>query len=336
MTAVLVEATRGEAVESVHAGVVVVANTAGEVVAGGGDAGQGAYFRSAAKPLQAVPLIESGAAERFRLTDPEIALACASHSGEPAHVDAARAMLAKAECDEGCLACGAHWPLGERASRALAAAGGTAGPAHNNCSGKHAGFICLAVAQGHPVEGYTEPGHPVQEAARAALEDVTGASHADEHRGTDGCSVPSYAIPLTALAFGFARFGTGVGLSPAHAAAAARIRTAVAVEPFMVAGTGRFDTRIMQTLGPRAFVKTGAEGVYAAALPDLGFGIALKCDDGAKRAAEALMAALIRRFLPLGAAERAVVDAAAAPALTNWNGLPTGVLRTVVPLPPAV
>jgi L-asparaginase II len=147
--------------------------------------------------------------------------------------------------------------------------------------------------------GYAAPTHRVQEVVRAALENLTGASHGDEVRAVDGCSIPTYALPLTALAFGFAKFGTGVGLSPSCAKAAARIRRAVAAHPFMVAGTGRFDTVLMERLGERAFVKAGAEGVHCAALPELGYGIAVKCDDGAKRAAEVVLAALIRRFLPL-------------------------------------
>jgi L-asparaginase II len=273
-----------------------------------------------------MPLVESGIAEAYALTDEEIALACASHSGEPEHVAAAQSMLAKAGLDEGCLECGVHWPMGEAANRALAAKGQGPSALHNNCSGKHAGFICLACGMNQDPTGYVAAEHPVQRRVREALEDLTGACHTDEKGGIDGCSIPTYAIPLPSLAFGFARFGAGSGLSRQGKAAAERIRRAVARHPFMVAGTGRFDTRLMELLRERAFVKTGAEGVYCAALPELGFGIALKAEDGNGRAAEAMMAALVLRFLPLGE-ERAAVAALAQPVLRNWNGIEVGQVR---------
>src|SRR5690606_3437139 len=147
--------------------------------------------------------------------------------------------------------------------------------------------------------GYIEPGHALQREVKAAMEALTGFAPRDELRGTDGRSIPSYAFPLRALARAFARIGTGTGLTRERAAAFARLRAAVAAHPFMVAGTGRFDTILMEALGARAFVKVGAEGVYCAAFPELGLGIALKCDDGAARAAEVAMATLVERFLPL-------------------------------------
>ena len=167
----------------------------------------------------------------------------------------------------------------------------------------------------------------MQRAVAAALEDLTGASHAAETRGIDGCSIPTYAVPLPALAFGFAKFGAGVGLSKGCARAAARIRGAVAANPFMVSGTGRFDTRVMERLGERVFVKTGAEGVHCAALPELGYGVAVKCDDGAKRAAEIVMASVILRFLRLDDEERAFLQGFARRRLENWNGIATGEIR---------
>jgi L-asparaginase II len=329
---VLVEVTRGSQVESRHRGAVQVVDAEGATVLAIGEGERPVFPRSAVKALQALPLLESGIADRYGLGDAEIALACASHSGEPEHVATAAAMLAKAGRDEGCLECGAHWPLGEAANRALAAAGGTPRPLHNNCSGKHAGFVCLACGLDAEPQGYVQPGHRVQEAVRGALEDLTGATHGPENRGIDGCSIPTYAVPLDALAFGFARFGTGVGLSRGGAQAARRIRQAVARHPFMVAGTGRFDTRLMEALRERAFVKTGAEAVYCGALPELGYGIALKMDDGGTRAAEAVMAAVILRLLPLDGDVRATVEGLARRVLRNWNGIEVGAVRTAGPL----
>ncbi|HZH12055.1 MAG TPA: asparaginase [Microvirga sp.] len=323
----LVEVTRGQLVESRHRGSVSVVDADGATVLSIGDVDRRVFPRSAVKALQALPLIESGAADKFGLTDEEIALACASHSGEPEHVRVAGSMLTKAGRDAGCLECGTHWPMGEAASRALAAEGGQPNALHNNCSGKHAGFICLACGTGEDPRGYVSADHPVQRMIREALEDVTGACHTLDKSGIDGCSIPTYAIRLPSLAFGFARFGTGAGLSAGARAAAERIRKAVAAHPFMVAGTGRFDTKLMEILKERAFVKVGAEGVYCASFPELGYGIALKADDGHVRAAEAMMAGLVLRFLPLDGAERTAVEALAQPVFRNWNGIEVGSIR---------
>jgi L-asparaginase II len=279
-----------------------------------------------------LPLIESGAAEKYALGEPAIALSCSSHSGEPAHVALANAMLAAAGTDVSALACGAHWPSGAEAARALARSGAAPTALHNNCSGKHAGFVCLACTSGLAYAGYEMPEHPVQRMVKAAIEDVIGEQLDDSRRGVDGCSIPTYAIPLVALARGFARFGTGQGLGAARTAAARRIRAAVASQPFMVAGTGRFDTRAMTLFGPRAFTKTGAEGVFCAALPDQGLGLAVKADDGAGRAAEVMIAALIAKFLPMSEAEFDAWAPFVAPTITNWRGLEVGVLSAAGPL----
>jgi len=292
-----------------------------------GDIDRPVYPRSAVKALQALPLIESGAADRLALSPKEIALACASHSGESEHVATARAMLTKAGRNESALECGAHWPLSAEASRALARSGETPSALHNNCSGKHAGFICVACATDTDPKGYVRPEHAIQRRIKGIFEEMMGVRLADEARGVDGCSIPTYATPLSALARAFARFGTGVGLSAERAAAAQRLREAVAAEPFMVAGTGRFDAIVMQALRRKAFTKTGAEGVYCATLPDEGLGIAIKCDDGAGRAAEAVMAATILTHARLSDEERKVVAAYTDKPIVNWNGIETGRLR---------
>jgi L-asparaginase II len=323
----LVEVLRGGLVESRHRGSVSVIDADGSTVLSIGDVERHVFPRSAVKALQALPLVESGIAEKYNLTDEEIALACASHSGEPRHAATAAAMLAKAGRDVACLECGTHWPMGDEAARALAARGEAPNPLHNNCSGKHAGFICLACGMNENPKGYVKPTHKVQQAVRASLEDITGTSHTQDEQGIDGCSIPTYAIPLPALAFGFAKFGSGAGLSRSCQDAAKKIRQAVAKHPFMVAGTGRFDTKLMELLGERAFVKVGAEGVYCASFPELGYGVALKADDGGTRAAEAMMAGLVLHFLPLRDEERAAVEELAQPVIRNWNGIEVGRYR---------
>jgi len=329
---ILAELRRGELVESFHRGAFAVVDTAGRVVRSSGDIDRPVYPRSAVKGLQALPLVASGAADRFGLGDAELALACASHGGEATHVETAAAMLAKAGLDAGALECGAHWPSHQASAHALAARGETPGALHNNCSGKHAGFACVGclMAGGQDaardfLRGYVEPEHPVMREVSAAIEAATGARLADAPRATDGCSIPTCALPLRALALGFARFGTGAGLTSDHARAAARLRAAVAAQPFMVAGSGRLDTVLMSHFGERVFCKVGAEGVYCAALPELGLGLALKMDDGnTARAAEVALVALLASLLPLSDADAAVVAPLKDVTLRNWNGRVVG------------
>ena len=329
---VLVELWRGPQVESFHRGAFAVIDSAGAVRAAAGDIDRPIYPRSAVKALQALPLVASGAADALGLDAAELALACASHGGEPRHVDAAASMLAKAGADASLLECGIHEPSYLPAAQALLRAGRAPEVLHNNCSGKHAGFICLAcrLAGGsRPLagfaRGYVEPGHAVMREVGAAIEAATGVRLADAPRATDGCSIPTWGIPLRALARAFARLGTGAGLAPDHARAAARLRAAVAAEPFMVAGSGRLDTELMTHFGARLFCKVGAEGVYCAALPALGLGLAVKMDDGnTARAAEVALVALVVALLPLDDADRAVTAPRSDIALQNWNGRPVG------------
>ncbi len=323
----LVEVLRGRLIESRHHGAVAVADANGAAVFAIGDVAVPIFPRSAVKALQALPLVESGAADRYGFGDEELALACASHSGEPGHVAGVAHMLAQAGLDAAALACGAHWPSSQAAAAALARTGRAPSALHNNCSGKHAGFICVAAAHCIDHAGYWRPDHPVQRHVRAVLEDLTGAALGDDRRATDGCSVPTWAIPLHNLAWAFAKFGVGHGLAPDRARAAARLRTACAHKPWHVAGTGRFCTGVMQLFGARVFVKTGAEGVFCGALPEQGLGIAVKCDDGAGRAAQAIMATLIARFLPMSDAERIALEPFLHPILRNWNDFEVGALR---------
>jgi L-asparaginase II len=317
-SAILAEVRRGQHVESIHSGSVVVCDTAGAIVFSAGDVERAAFPRSSIKALQALPLVAGGAADRFGLTPAELALACASHTGLPVHAQTASGMLAKAGCDVACLECGTHWPSSASAARALAASGGAPSALHNNCSGKHAGFVCSAVAGGRDPRGYILPDHPVMRAVIDAVASVTGAAMTEANRATDGCSIPTFLTPLRALATGFAKFGAGAGLPEGFAAAAARLRAAVAANPLMLAGEGRFDTEVTAALGEKVFVKGGAEGVVAGAVPGLGLGFALKIDDGAARAADTCAAAVLTRLL----GDHAVLAAWRERTLPNWNKLP--------------
>jgi L-asparaginase II len=329
---VLVEVTRGPQVESRHRGAIAVVDAEGRRRAAVGDVERAVFPRSAVKPLQALPLVESGAAHRYGFGDAELALACASHSGEPRHVEVAARMLAAAGRTEADLECGVSWPANREAASALLRAGKEPTALHDNCSGKHAGFICLACYLGVDPKGYVRPDHPVQREVTATLAALTGASLGEDVRAVDGCSIPTYAIPLDKLALAFARFVTGEGLTPSRARAAGRLRAACTAQPDMVAGAGRFCTQALSLFSDRLFVKGGAEGVYCAAFPQLGLGVALKCDDGAARASEATMAAVIDAFVPMSESERSAFAARLAPVVMSRAGKNVGEIRPVAGL----
>ena len=228
MDALLVEVVRGGRVESRHGGSAVVVDARNGVLFAAGNVEAPNYTRSTVKALLALPLVETGAADRLGLSAAELALACASHGGLPVHVETASSMLRKAGREPDCLECGTHWPTSRKAAAALAASGAAPSALHNNCSGKHAGFVCAACDAHLPVAGYIRPEHPVMRAATAAASELTGARMDADNRAVDGCGIPTHAIPLRALALGFARFGSGAGLPPDRAAAAKPRRAPVA------------------------------------------------------------------------------------------------------------
>jgi L-asparaginase II len=324
---VLAEATRGGRVESRHEGAFVVIDGDGSTALSAGDIERPVFPRSAVKVIQALPLVESGAADRFGFDTRELALACASHSGEPAHAALAAGMLAKAKLDFTALECGAHWPTNQDAMVELARSGAKPSALHNNCSGKHSGFVCGCAQLGMSHEGYVKIGHDYQRLIAETMTDVTGARHEAENAGVDGCSIPTYAVPLKNLALGFARMTTGVGLGSERAEAARRLMQACMAEPFYVAGTGRVDTDMMKMAGGRIFMKVGAEGVYCGAVPQLGYGFALKIDDGAGRAAESAVIGLLARLLSGDEALAQQLRDAATVTMRNWNGIEVGQVR---------
>jgi L-asparaginase II len=318
---VLVEVVRGALVESRHAGAIAVADRRGQLVLAIGDVERPVYPRSAVKALQALLLVESGAADAFGLSGEELAVACASHSGDELHVGAVRSLLDKAGLDESYLACGVHWPVSDKATRALIKARRRPQAIHNNCSGKHAGMLAAAVKLGLDPRGYERPDHPLQIMIAGIISETCGVRLERTGMGVDGCSLPTWSLPLAALARGFARFGTSEGLTPVRAAAAARLMKACFAAPELVAGEGRFDTIAMRALAPELFVKGGAEAVHCAALPGLELGIALKIDDGAKRGVERALSEVLAVLLPK--ARPALADQLGGEML-NWRGINVG------------
>ncbi len=324
---VLVEVTRGNLVESRHRGMVIAVDGDGKTLFSLGDTEDGVFPRSACKAMQALPLIESGAADAYGLSNKALALACASHSGEPEHVAMAASMLSAAGRDASVLECGAHWSFDQGAIIGQARTLDRPTALHNNCSGKHSGFICAACHTGTDTKGYVGYEHPVQQEIRGVMEALTGAALAEDNCGVDGCSIPTYAVPLNKLAHGFAKMATGTGLAPIRASASRRLMEACMAEPFYVAGTGRACTRLMKTAPGRIFAKTGAEGVFCAAIPEMGIGIALKCEDGTTRAAEAMVAATLARFFVDEPDIHAALMAQANHTMKNWNGIAVGDVR---------
>ncbi len=316
---VLVELTRGPLVESVHRGAVAVCDAAGGLVLALGDVARAVYPRSAFKMMQALPLVEGGGADRFGLGDEELALACASHSGEPFHVATVAGWLERIGAGEGDLACGPHLPYDEAAARAMLRARETPTRLHNNCSGKHTGFLTVARTLGAPLAAYVDLDHPVQRGVKRVLAQVCDLDEGAMPWGIDGCAAPNFAMPLDRLAMGFARLAGGVGLPADRAAAARRLQAAVKAKPLHMSGTGRACALITAAATARTTVKTGAEGVFTAAIPDLGLGVALKIDDGAGRAAETAIAAILVALGVLDPACEAARGLLAAP-VRNWRG----------------
>lgn len=318
---VTVEVTRGNLTESRHRGMAVVVDGDGEIVFSAGDIEGGVFPRSACKAMQALPLMESGAADAFGFGDKELALACSSHSGEDAHAALAASMLARAGRDESALECGAHWSSDQKTIIHQAKTLDKPSALHNNCSGKHSGFICACCHTGTDVEGYVGYDHPLQQEIRGTMESLTGAAMGQDNCGVDGCSIPTYAIPLKSLAHGFSKMATGQGLETIRAKASRRLIDACMAQPFYVAGTGRACTRLMEIAPGQIFAKTGAEGVFVAALPQQGIAMAVKCEDGATRAAEAMIAALLARYFEEGSTEQQTLLGMANRSMKNWNGI---------------
>ncbi len=292
---VLAEIVRGPLVESRHRASVVAIDTAGNRLIDVGDTGRVVLPRSSLKPLQALTMIESGAADAFRCTDEEIALHCASHSGEEIHVDKVSAWLERIGRSEADLECGVQRPLAELYQHLLPDECPAPSRLTNNCSGKHAGFMTTALHLGIDPAGYTDPDHQVQARVRATIAELTGEPESAMITACDNCRAPAFGVSLAGLARAAARMARPEGLDEARADATRRVVEAMRSYPELVAGTRRCDTLVMSDPAFDGAVKCGAEGVFMAILPGQGIGLALKVDDGASRAADALLVAALHK-----------------------------------------
>ena len=323
-----VEVVRGGTVESRHRVHVAVARADGTLVAHAGDAGILTFYRSAAKPIQALPLVEQGIADRIGLTGAELALCCASHQGEPAHVDGALSILEKAGADASLLRCGAHLPFATEEAAKLIRAGDGPGRIHNNCSGKHAGMIALALGMGWDPVDYHRADHPVQ---RRMIDEVvrwTGLPADRLPTAVDGCGVVCFAAPLDVMARSFAAFTSDAD----QGGGAADVVSAMTTHPFMVGGTGRTCTDVMEVAGGRAWVKLGAEGVYGGGLPGRGLGFAIKVADGGRRAVEPALVRVLQGLDVLDADEVEALAGHGSPEIPNTRGEVVGEIRSAFDL----
>ena len=307
---------RGRVVESRHRVHAVVAEASEGIVGGWGDEAWVTVLRSVAKPFQALPLVADGAARRFGISEEEIALCCGSHNSEEVHMEAARSILAKAGVPEELLVCGVHAPLLAARRDELSAAGTPWTPLMSNCSGKHAGMLALAAFHGWPLRGYDRTDHPLQRRIGREVAKWAGVTPAEMAWETDGCGVPTFALPLSALAMAVVR----LAVAAREEGPPRRIVRAMTRHPFLVAGTGRLCTRLMEEEGGRVFAKVGTEGVYVAGDLERGLGVALKVEDGAWRAAPPALIDVLDRSGILSAGARRALGDFAEPVLRNTRG----------------
>lgn len=319
--AVLAEVWRGSASESVIRGHAVVVGADGALVAWAGDPESLTTLRSAVKPLQAQGFLRTGAYDDLGAGDDELALACASHQGEEIHVATARRLLARAGRDESALACGPQWPGSPEAARALAAAGMGPGPIHNNCSGKHAAMVAACVVAGFPVEGYSNPQHPLQRCISDLMSEHLGVDLSSAPWGIDGCGLPTYAVPLHSLARGFK-------LAAVRDPGFRRCQEAMAAHPHLVGGTGRFDTAVLATSGGRLTCKVGGAAIWAAVGREASAAaVALKLEAGSSEHLAPIALALLRAADLLDGELPASLEPFSAGRVMNWSGLTVGETR---------
>ena len=323
---VLAEVMRGNWIENRHRGTFCVSDALGNIITSTGDIEREIFPRSAIKSMQALALFRSGAVEKFALEPQSIAIACASHLGEAAHIDAVRTTLEKIGCTEADLECGIHPPAHRATRNSMRDGGIVPGAIHNNCSGKHMGMLAVARALGVPVKGHIERDHPVQKLVRSCVEDLIGAALTTGKCGTDGCSIPTWAAPLHSIAKGFATMASGTGLSDEEKSAMQAIISAATTHPFLVGGSEAFDSEAMKLFDKRLMSKGGAEGVFCGAIIERGWGYALKCDDGNMTAAQTMVAALLLGIAEPDEEQRVFLESRREKTIRNWRKFEVGMV----------
>lgn len=324
---ILVNTYRGPLQDMMHTGHIAVVDASGKLLAHCGDPDRVCYARSSAKPMQALCVLDSGAVEKFGLDDQDVALFCASHNGEPMHIQAVRRALGKAGLDESCLQCGVHYPLYEQEADRMKAAGEKPSQIHCNCSGKHSGMLVTAAAMGEDLATYYKPEHPVQQRIRAMIGTVCDYDPAQIILGTDGCGVPVHALPLRAFAYGVARMARPETLGEHLAPMAARVTAAMEQYPEIMSGTGRIDAQLMRQYPDRLFCKSGADGYYIVGDKKLGLGIAVKIDSGNGQARNAVVVEVLRQLGIIPEADLPLFAATHTPKVYNHKDEEVGSMR---------
>lgn len=324
-------ATRGGIVESAHSVHAVVAGPDGDALHVFGDAERMVFPRSSLKAIQALPLVETGAADAFGCSQRELALACASHEGEHYHIGGVESWLGRIGLNQDSLVCGPEWPRRREDSQSMLREGAVPGRVHNNCSGKHSGMLTTARHMREEAANYVGLDHGVQRRVFEAIEALTGQTLENVPIGIDGCSAPNPALPLGCFAVAAARYAeaSDVRLGPVRAAACQRLMAAMRAAPEMVGGTSRVDTDLIRGLGGRVLSKTGAEGVYFLYLPERKLGVALKAEDGNPRASTGAIWSVLDRLGELDDGARDALRPHCRPVLRNWDGLEIGEIREV-------
>jgi L-asparaginase II len=321
--------TRGGIVESQHAIRYAVADSSGAIVGSAGDIDAPTFLRSSAKPLICATVVRSGAADRFGFTDVELAVAAGSHSGEPYHVEAVQSMLAKAGLDESALQCGPHPPMHEPSAAALAAAGERPRSIHNNCSGKHAAILALAVHLGAPTSDYLSASNAAEAAILEACAELFGVDPSAMVVGVDGCGIPVVAVPLRNSAQLYARIADPSALPARWQSPIERVRRAMVNNPAYVAGTGRFDTDLMRATFPNVACKGGAEGFHASASISRKLGMCVKVADGNYRAVSPFVIERLLEYSAIDEDAAKLLETHRRPAVKNHAGAIVGEIRAV-------
>jgi len=318
--------TRGGIVESRHRVHAAVVDASDALVASSGDPGRVTHWRSCAKPFQVMPLLASGGFDDLHWGDDELALACASHGGEPEHIAIAERMLGGIGLEEGDLACGPHEPLASRGARLLREAGQRPSRLHNNCSGKHAAMLAAAHTAGWPLYGYERADHSVQKCCLASVARWTGLDASAITVAVDGCGVTEFALPLEHMARAYARLALA---ATGEAGVAARVVGAMRTRPFLLGGTDRFDSVLVEETEGRVVAKLGAEGVHSAAILDRGIGVVVKVEDGAHRAQFPALVRLLQLLDALPAELPPRLEEFCRRSVRNTRGEPVGEIRPV-------
>ena len=329
MSELLIAVKRGQLIESIHRGDIAIVNAKGEVISSVGDIEKVIFARSSMKPLQTIPIIETGTADHYQFDDGDLALACASHNGEKQHTERAASILSRLDLDVTHLKCGIHPPRQQEAHEDLIRSGGVSTAIHNNCSGKHSGMLATAKHMNENVDDYYKIDHPVQQRIISVISDLTDVPKEDIQIGIDGCGVPVHGIPLWNLALGFARMADPSELEEPRKQSIRRVTDAMMNAPEMVGGTSRFCTDFMKCMDGKMFGKVGAEGVYCVGVPKVGIGIAVKIEDGNSRATSAVVMEVLRQMELIEEQEVKALESYHYPSLLNARKEQVGMLRPI-------